>query len=173
MPISVRKLPSQHGSPVYIPIAFVSRRKKCIENTLPVCGACARLNLECVRQEKRDVVPETWASESRASGTSRATPPVSSTSLSTSQRPLSLQLVAPSPSVCTFSTFPVGIPSSHPTSPCMGSSQMRKAMSYYISVLASHLTVSGEFNSFLTGSSSPFCPTYGSGSYVPLRNQSR
>ncbi|RKK28521.1 hypothetical protein BFJ66_g3435 [Fusarium oxysporum f. sp. cepae] len=33
------------------------RRKKCTENTFPNCGTCIRLNLECVRDPIRRVVP--------------------------------------------------------------------------------------------------------------------
>lgn len=33
-----------------------ARRKKCVENTLPRCGSCVRLNLECVREPLRRVV---------------------------------------------------------------------------------------------------------------------
>lgn len=33
-----------------------ARRKKCVENTLPRCGSCVRLNLECVREPVRRVV---------------------------------------------------------------------------------------------------------------------
>ncbi|KAL2286162.1 hypothetical protein FJTKL_06999 [Diaporthe vaccinii] len=36
-----------------------ARRKKCVENTLPRCGSCVRLNLECVREPVRRVVPGT------------------------------------------------------------------------------------------------------------------
>ncbi|KAK2613430.1 hypothetical protein N8I77_000346 [Diaporthe amygdali] len=32
-----------------------ARRKKCVENTLPRCGSCVRLNLECVREPARRV----------------------------------------------------------------------------------------------------------------------
>ncbi|KAL4888361.1 fungal-specific transcription factor domain-containing protein [Aspergillus ambiguus] len=32
------------------------RRKKCTPNTFPVCGACKRLNLECVREPTRQVL---------------------------------------------------------------------------------------------------------------------
>ncbi|KAE8152362.1 fungal-specific transcription factor domain-containing protein [Aspergillus avenaceus] len=32
------------------------RKKKCIPNTFPVCGACKRLNLECVREPTRQVL---------------------------------------------------------------------------------------------------------------------
>lgn len=33
-----------------------ARRKKCVDNTLPTCGSCARLNLECVREPARRVL---------------------------------------------------------------------------------------------------------------------
>lgn len=36
-----------------------ARRKKCVENTLPRCGSCVRLNLECVREPVRRLVPGT------------------------------------------------------------------------------------------------------------------
>ncbi|KAF5571512.1 hypothetical protein FPHYL_258 [Fusarium phyllophilum] len=35
------------------------RRKKCTENTFPNCGTCIRLNLECVRDPIRRIVPRT------------------------------------------------------------------------------------------------------------------
>ena len=35
------------------------RRKKCLVNTLPVCGDCKRLNLECVREATRHLLPTT------------------------------------------------------------------------------------------------------------------
>ncbi|KAL5356713.1 hypothetical protein BJX96DRAFT_187419 [Aspergillus floccosus] len=35
----------------------MARRKKCVPNTFPVCGACKRLNLECVREPTRQVLP--------------------------------------------------------------------------------------------------------------------
>lgn len=40
-----------------------ARRKKCVENTLPRCGSCVRLNLECVREPVRRV-PGTVATAS-------------------------------------------------------------------------------------------------------------
>ncbi|KAE8361116.1 hypothetical protein BDV27DRAFT_148090 [Aspergillus caelatus] len=33
------------------------RRKKCVHNTFPVCGDCRRLNLECIREPARRVLP--------------------------------------------------------------------------------------------------------------------
>ncbi|KAJ5235455.1 uncharacterized protein N7469_004623 [Penicillium citrinum] len=33
------------------------RRKKCTLNTIPICGDCKRLNLECVREPTRQVLP--------------------------------------------------------------------------------------------------------------------
>lgn len=41
-----------------------ARRKKCAENTLPRCGSCVRLNLECVREPVRRV-PGTVANASK------------------------------------------------------------------------------------------------------------
>jgi hypothetical protein len=33
------------------------RRKKCVPNIFPVCGACERLNLKCVREAPRQILP--------------------------------------------------------------------------------------------------------------------
>lgn len=49
-----------------------ARRKKCVENTLPRCGSCARLNLECVREPVRRV---TGTSNAPKEGTIAAQPP--------------------------------------------------------------------------------------------------
>ncbi|KAF7547209.1 hypothetical protein G7Z17_g7903 [Cylindrodendrum hubeiense] len=37
------------------------RRKKCVDNIFPVCGTCLRLNLQCVREPARSVVPSSWS----------------------------------------------------------------------------------------------------------------
>ncbi|ETN41656.1 uncharacterized protein HMPREF1541_03592 [Cyphellophora europaea CBS 101466] len=100
------------------------RRKKCTQNTFPVCGTCARLNLECVRQPVRSIVPATGA---------QATP----TSPDEPQR-LQLSLpVAPSSPSWDGPTRDAG-------------AQRRHAMRYYITVLTQHVTVSEQYNSFLS-----------------------
>ncbi|PYH80484.1 GroES-like protein [Aspergillus uvarum CBS 121591] len=98
--------------------------QKCIENTFPECGACIRLNHECVREPKRQIAPDprTHPGESNAA-----------------------------PSVRTVDTVhffhdyhPFTIRETNRTS-------MRQyAMKYYINIMTQMLTVSQQYNSFLS-----------------------
>lgn len=103
-----------------------------MDNSFPVCGTCTRLNLKCIRQGAKDVVPDAWATDKGAS------------TLTTSS------------AASTQSTTPTSLCLPGAGNGCVDSPQKRQAMRYYISVLATYLTVSQEFNSFLTGESFGF-----------------
>ncbi|KAH8178642.1 fungal specific transcription factor domain-containing protein [Sarocladium implicatum] len=105
------------------------RRKKCVDNTFPICGSCARLNLECVREPARSVVPAT-ANVGQVDASGENAEPIAQTAA----------VMASSPIVA--SPAFAGLGTDTPLK--------RHAMRYYISVLTTHLTVSQEFNSFLT-----------------------
>lgn len=104
------------------------RHKKCVENTFPECGACMRLNLVCLREPKQHVAP---AVQTRAA--KRRTEPA--VSLVPTARTLAfLQDYEPR------------------TSSDSGRCSMRQyAMKYYVNVMTQLLTVSHQFNSFLSG----------------------
>ncbi|THC88501.1 hypothetical protein EYZ11_012050 [Aspergillus tanneri] len=104
------------------------RRKKCTENTFPACGACIRLNLECVRETRRQVVPSTNTFVDRTGSE------LDVTSISHAHM---------------LDTFHYDwLPG---TQNIETSSRRRYAMKYYIKVLAELLTVSRKYNSFLSG----------------------
>ncbi|KAL4744821.1 hypothetical protein BDW72DRAFT_212166 [Aspergillus terricola var. indicus] len=103
------------------------RHKKCVENTFPECGACMRLNLECIREPKRQVAP---AAQARAAKT-RTEPAVS-----------------PVPTAQTLAFFH---DYHHRTTLGSGRCSMRQyAMKYYVNVMTQLLTVSHQHNSFLS-----------------------
>ncbi|KAI9148467.1 hypothetical protein HJFPF1_12299 [Paramyrothecium foliicola] len=106
------------------------RRKKCVTNTFPVCGECIRLNLRCVREPIRDVLPPR-----KAGGTA-----TSLTLQEWSQQPPSLFWLPYSP------------PSLQQDSQYDGIDTIgrRHALSYYITVLAQMLTVCERHNSFIS-----------------------
>ncbi|KAK1968951.1 hypothetical protein LY78DRAFT_603537 [Colletotrichum sublineola] len=105
------------------------RRKKCVENTFPTCGSCARLNLKCVRSSARDIVPTSWVDQKQPFNQLEQTPRTYSVHESSSSFPL-----------CT--PAPTGDDAEPP--------QKRQVMRYYITVLCHHLTASEQFNSFLS-----------------------
>ncbi|KAK2050040.1 hypothetical protein LZ31DRAFT_487715 [Colletotrichum somersetense] len=105
------------------------RRKKCVENTFPTCGSCARLNLKCVRSSTRDVVPTTWVGQKQPFKQTEPTSTASNVPESSSSFPL-------------CSPTPTG---DHAEPP-----QKRQVMRYYITVLCHYLTASEQFNSFLS-----------------------
>ncbi|KAK1569629.1 fungal-specific transcription factor domain-containing protein [Colletotrichum navitas] len=105
------------------------RRKKCVENTFPTCGSCARLNLKCVRSSARDVVPPSWVDQKQSFKQIEPTPRTSNVPESSSSFPL-------------CSTMPTG---DH-----LEPHQKRQVMRYYITVLCHYLTASEQFNSFLS-----------------------
>ncbi|KZL78429.1 C6 transcription factor, partial [Colletotrichum tofieldiae] len=105
------------------------RRKKCIENTFPVCGTCARLNLKCVRPSTRDVVPLSWVDQKQPANQIQQTPTTGNRHELSSSFPL-------------YSPTPTG---DHAEPP-----QRRQVMRYYITVLCHYLTASEQFNSFLS-----------------------
>ncbi|KAF6822732.1 C6 transcription factor, partial [Colletotrichum plurivorum] len=107
------------------------RRKKCVENTFPVCGACARLNLKCIRGTTRDVVPPDWVDRKQQ-------PVVRASRASDSQ------IVEQHQSRC-FPLCPSAPSADHAEPP-----QRRHVMRYYIEILSQHLTVNEQFNSFLS-----------------------
>lgn len=103
------------------------RRKKCVDNTLPTCGSCARLNLECVREPARRVV---------AAGTQGAAPrdtPREGATIITTTRPPPPPQDGLAPGRARARTAPA-----------------RLFMRYYANFLALKLTACGYRNSFLT-----------------------
>lgn len=106
---------------------LANRRKKCVENTFPVCGACLRLNLECIRDPIRRIVPPSRSSATEASGTAEETPRQSAPESTALTRPLAC--------------LPLQTESL----------RRRHAMNHYIKVLSELLTVSKHNNSFLSG----------------------
>ncbi|KAF7593579.1 hypothetical protein BBP40_011199 [Aspergillus hancockii] len=104
-------------------------RKKCIPNTFPVCGACERLDLECVRVAPRHVLP---SSRTPAAG-------------GRNQQPQNAFLY-------TLPPAHLGIkwPSSQ-VSNRIEPSKRRHAMKFYITTLSQYLTVNEKYNSFLSG----------------------
>ncbi|RMJ14436.1 hypothetical protein CDV36_005871 [Fusarium kuroshium] len=113
---------STHTGKVVISIP----RKKCVENTFPVCGTCIRLNLECVRDTIRRIVPPSRSSAKEATGTGEESlrqPVFESTALTRPLACLPLQTE---------------------------SLRRRHAMNHYIKVLSELLTVSRHNNSFLS-----------------------
>ncbi|KAL4913147.1 hypothetical protein BDW62DRAFT_214442 [Aspergillus aurantiobrunneus] len=94
------------------------RHKKCVENTFPECGTCMRLNLECLREPKRQVAP---AAQTRAAKT-RTEPAVS-----------------PIPTARTLACFQ----DYHPRTTLGGGrySMRQYAMKYYVNVMTQLLTV--------------------------------
>lgn len=132
----------------------VNSRKKCNQNTFPVCGTCARLNLECVREPVRKVVPP----ELLLGG---QTPTQTQTQAQT-QAVVKPRSEAPwSSSPPTTPLFLLSQPSllAKPAEAVVESetiaSHHRYAMRYYVNELANHFSVSPHFNSFLSGKSSP------------------
>jgi transcriptional activator protein UGA3 len=107
------------------------RRKKCVDNSWPICGTCARLNLECVRQPARSVVPE-----HRITSLQKTQP---------HEQQLQHHAALPSPSIA-MPALNVAWQESLGNSP-----QRRHAMRYYITTLTQHATVSEQFNSFVSG----------------------
>jgi len=100
------------------------RRKRCVDNVLPSCGTCVRLNLVCKRDPVRDVALRTAAHAgiSHQSTIGVAASPTIHTSIA--------------PTVSGVIVF---------------SPEERYAYRYYSSVLVYHLTVSERYNSFLSG----------------------
>ena len=111
---------------------FDVRRKKCTDNTLPVCGACRRLNLECVREPIRNIVA--------TSANANAMP-------STQQHAISADIAA---------APPLSAPMPVADSGSVDLAVKRHAMRYYMSVLTQLLTASEHFNSFLSGTLLPW-----------------
>ncbi|KAI3532258.1 hypothetical protein CSPX01_13570 [Colletotrichum filicis] len=109
------------------------RRKKCVENTFPICGTCSRLNLKCVRSTARDVVPTTWVEQKKS--TLQATQALRPSTRDNSHEPLS--------SCFPLLASPPGVDQGEPP-------QKRQVMRYYITVLSHFLTASEQFNSFLS-----------------------
>ncbi|EFQ31512.1 uncharacterized protein GLRG_06801, partial [Colletotrichum graminicola M1.001] len=105
------------------------RRKKCVENTFPTCGSCARLNLKCVRSSTRDVVPTSWVDQKQPFKQIEPTSRTSSVPESSSSFPLCSPM---------------------PTGDHLEPHQKRQVMRYYITVLCHYLTASEQFNSFLS-----------------------
>lgn len=101
-----------------------------MENTFPVCGTCARLNIKCIRGTTRDVVPTSWVD--RKQNTSKA-----------SQTPI------PDNAHQVSACFPLYTPTT--ASDQAEPPQKRHVMRYYITVLSHYLTASEQFNSFLSG----------------------
>lgn len=102
--------------------SFHNRHKKDVKNTFPDCGACMRLNLQCIREPKRYIGPVQAHTDTP--------PPVQPLDLYFSHSPTSTR----DPDL---------------------SSTRQHAMKYYITVMAQHLTVSNQHNSFLSGPISP------------------
>ncbi|KAH6884267.1 fungal-specific transcription factor domain-containing protein [Thelonectria olida] len=101
-----------------------TRRKKCVENTFPVCGACTRLNIECIREPVRRIVPPSTRSVRVPDERTQALDqPTKEPSLSRQLSFLPLQ---------------------------SDSLRRRHAMNHYIKVLSELLTVSKHHNSFLS-----------------------
>jgi hypothetical protein len=116
----------------------VHRRKKCLENTFPTCGACKRLNLKCIRAPARNVVSLSTSLESnQTSSHSRIS---NHTELESVASP-NQRLAVPSWTLPCASGLGTRVESPH----------QRHAFRYYVTVLAYHLTVSERFNSFLSG----------------------
>lgn len=113
--------------------------KKCTQNAFPICGTCARLNLECVREPLRKIVPPQVMNRevvdpSRSMRTPTTVPPLFILSQpSLLSKPGGLDLKSESVS-----------------------SHHRYAMRYYVNELASHFSVSPKFNSFLSGKYPPW-----------------
>ena len=67
----------------YLPSCFrprvnsFPRRKKCSDNSFPICGTCRRLNLECIREPVRQIVPALGSASSAGSHS----PPITNVSL--------------------------------------------------------------------------------------------
>lgn len=101
--------------------SFHDRHKKCVENTFPECGACIRLNLECLRESKRQVVPTIQADVT----------------------------VEPVPTTRILDFFHDYRPRNTPGSDRLSKRQF--AMKYYVNVMTQLLTVSHQYNSFLSG----------------------
>ncbi|KAF2971903.1 hypothetical protein GQX73_g1741 [Xylaria multiplex] len=110
------------------PVIGVDRRKKCTDNSIPVCGACKRLNLECIRESVRNVVPGAWADD----------------------QVVRQRRHNEGPKEENGGAHPTRITPAVAMSDDDNAPQRRHAMGYYITVLALHLTVSKEFNSFLS-----------------------
>ena len=105
----------------------VARRKKCSVNTFPVCGACQRLNLECVREPRRQIVQPARQKSSTANQEADAN-------------------VVPSVtygSICPSVEVDLGV-TTH-------AEARRYALKYYVTTLTQHYTISEQHNSFLSG----------------------
>jgi hypothetical protein len=115
-----------------------NRRKKCLENTFPTCGACRRLNLKCIRAPARNVVSSSTSPESnQTSSHSRISNQTELELVASSNQRLAVPSWTPP-----YASGPgVRVESPH----------QRHAFRYYVTVLAYHLTVSERFNSFLSG----------------------
>ncbi|TDZ53983.1 hypothetical protein CTRI78_v006670 [Colletotrichum trifolii] len=103
----------------------------CVENTFPICGACARLNLKCIRDSTRDVVPPSWVDRKQQS----------------SQKAKGVIIVDGSSQHVTH-YFPLCPPA--PSAERGEPPQKRQVMRYYIEILSQFLTVNEQFNSFLS-----------------------
>ncbi|KAH6962693.1 fungal-specific transcription factor domain-containing protein [Fusarium avenaceum] len=99
------------------------RRKKCTQNTFPRCGACIRLNLECVRDAVRRINPHAHndVSQSELVEVQSSTPQIVLTTELSSLPPVDLN-----------------------------SPKRRQAMNHYIRVLSELLAISLNSNSFLS-----------------------
>lgn len=135
------------------------RRKKCDDNTYPICGHCRRLNLECVREAPRPLqISVGSSSQSGTSDHGRATAVVSHTPAN-QPHPLSLGHRRNSSSYGDLSgiamggvdfriTIPEGL--AMPMWDDETGGDRRYLMKYYTQVLASLVTTNHENNSFLS-----------------------
>lgn len=145
------------------------RRKKCDNNTYPICGHCRRLNLECVREAPRAV----HISVGNISQTARPQPQPQPTTTSYDiqapvaapfdiSQPQPTSLVRRQSSVSMSGdlsgiamhgvNFRVAIPPclSRPSTSDDASGDRRYLLKYYTQVLASLVTTNHENNSFLS-----------------------
>lgn len=103
------------------------RRKKCEPNTFPTCGSCVRLNLECIREHPKRLVP---SFDVESDSSREVSTPMSSR--------LQLGAIFIAPPIVTAASFG-------------RASSRRIFLKYYIDFLAHKMTASQQHNSFLSG----------------------
>lgn len=139
------------------------RRKKCDDNTYPICGHCRRLNLECVREAPRALnIPGLNTTSDLFHQQPLPSPGINYGS-GPSLGSLGARRRASSGEVSMVIPEGLGMPLGGNEGAMGGNGDRRYLLKYYTQVLSALVTTNHENNSFLSGAlpsshSSPFTP---------------